>query len=110
MGVPSDFDDRPVAKVLFGDLRPGETPIDDFTGLKVPGISTLRELASHQTDNIADALVDYISQGPTKRVSFDLDGVKTLHHDMFCNVWEWAGAFRECHLNFGCPWTQIQQQ
>jgi len=27
-------------KIVFADLLPGETPIDDITGLKVSGIST----------------------------------------------------------------------
>ena len=29
-------------KVIFADLLPGETPIDDITGLKIPGVLTRR--------------------------------------------------------------------
>jgi Fic-DOC domain mobile mystery protein B len=102
-------DDQPVARVLFGDLKPGETPIDDFSGLKVRGISTLRELDFHEAANISNAIVDYLRQGERKRISFDVESVKAVHGDMFCDVWDWAGEFRKCDLNLGCPWAKVQE-
>jgi fido (protein-threonine AMPylation protein) len=75
-------------------LRPGETPIDDFSGLKIPNIYTLKELSFHEAINIANAIVDYFRQGDRKRPSFDIEGVKAIHRDMFCDAWEWAGRFR----------------
>jgi fido (protein-threonine AMPylation protein) len=101
---------RSVARVLFGDLKPGETPIDDFSGLKIRGISTLRELDFHEAANIANAIVDYLRHGQRKRIEFDLESVKAVHKDMFGDVWAWAGEFRKRDLNFGCPWAQIQEQ
>jgi Fic-DOC domain mobile mystery protein B len=102
--------DRPVVRVLFGDQKPGETPIDDFSGLKVRGISTLHELHFHEAANIANAIVDYLRQGKRKHINFGLESAKSLHKDMFCDVWDWAGTFHTCDLNIGCPWTQIQEK
>ena len=95
MAGASTPDDRPAIRVLFGDQRPGETPIDDCSGLKVRGISTLRELDFHEAANIANAIVDYLRQGERKRIDFGLESVKSLHKDMFCDVWDWAGTFLE---------------
>ena len=96
MGASSDSDDRPVAKVLFGDPEARRNAHRRFHGpqgsrnFHAPGTRFAR---NGQYRGRLGGL--YLSGGTTKRVSFDLDGVKTLHHDMFCNVWEWAGAFRE---------------
>jgi Fic-DOC domain mobile mystery protein B len=103
-------DAQPVKRVLFGDLRPGETPIDDFTGLKVPDISTLNELAFHEASNISNVLVDFFRQEKRKPVNFDIEGVKALHGEMFCDVWEWAGQFRQRDINipFSARFAQVQ--
>jgi Fic-DOC domain mobile mystery protein B len=110
VGGPGTPEDQPVVRVLFGDLKPGETPIDDFSGLKVRGISTLRELDFHEAINISNAIVDYLRQGERKRIDFDLEGVKSVHKDMFCDVWDWAGEFRNRDLNLGCHWANIQEK
>jgi hypothetical protein len=94
-------EDRPVVRVLFGDQKPRETPIDDFSGLKVRGISSLRELDFHEAANIANAIVDYLRQGKRKCIDFGLESARSLHKDMFCDVWDWAGTFRTCDLNIG---------
>jgi Fic-DOC domain mobile mystery protein B len=109
---PSMPEDQPVTKVLFGDLRPGETPIDDFAGL-IPDILTLSELADHEAVNIAKALVDYLRKNKPekrKRIDFDLAGAKSLHGDMFCDVWKWAGQFRQSDINipFASKFVRIQ--
>ena len=107
-----DLPDRAVERVLFGDLRLGETPMDDFSGLKVPEISTLHELGLHETANIANAVVDYFRQEARKRISFDLEGVKGIHRDMFCDVWDWAGQFRQKEndsIQFASKFAHIQE-
>jgi hypothetical protein len=91
--------DPPAARVLFGDLNPGQTPIANFTALKVQGITTLRELDFHEAKNVFNAIVDYLKQEGRKRIEFDLESVKAVHRSMFCDVWEWAGQFRTCNLN-----------
>jgi len=109
---PETPDDRRAVRVLFGDLRPGETPIDDFSGLKVPDIHTLKELSFHEAINIANAVVDYFRQENRKSTTFDLEGVKAIHRDMFCDVWEWAGQFRQKNITsipFSSGFPHIQE-
>lgn len=109
-------EDPPVVKVLFGDLIPGETPIDDIGGLKIPGIQTRVQLRVREAENIGLALVDYLQQRrpeKRKRVDFDLDGVRAVHRDMFCDVWEWAGQFRLKDIDsvpFASKFYHIQQR
>lgn len=91
-------------KVIFEDLLPGETPIDDRSGLKVEGVSTRAQLANAESENIRKALVKYFE--PTREIArFDLEWAKSLHQDMYGDVWEWAGRFRQRDLNLGCPWS-----
>lgn len=98
-------------KILFADLLPGETPIDDSSGLKIREISTRKELSVAEAGNIRKALVKYFGNDPINELAtFDLSWVKALHADMFCEVWDWAGQFRIRDLNLGCPWTQIQEK
>ena len=96
--------------MLFGDLKPGQTPIPNFSGLKIQGITTLPELDFHEARNVFNAIAVYLQRVGRKRIEFDLESVKAVHRDMFCDVWEWAGQFRTCDLNIGCGWTQIQEK
>jgi fido (protein-threonine AMPylation protein) len=110
MDRPDKPEDRPAVRVLFGDLRPGETPIDDFSGLRVPDIFNLRELAQHETRNIANAVVDYLRTVERTRIVFDIESVKSVHRDMFCDVWDWAGQFRQKDIDsipFAFKWALI---
>jgi Fic-DOC domain mobile mystery protein B len=96
-------------KIIFGDLLPGETPIDDISGLKVPGISTRAQLSILEAENIRKVLVKYFRDTPTREIAvFDLSWARELHEEMYCDVWEWAGRFRNIELNIGCRWTQVQ--
>ncbi|APW62097.1 Fic family protein [Paludisphaera borealis] len=98
-----------MAKVIFEDLLPGETPIDDISGLKVEGISTRAQLSVLESENIRKALFQYFEA--TRAIAgFDLEWAKTLHQEMFGDVWSWAGRFRRCDLNLGCAWSQIQER
>jgi fido (protein-threonine AMPylation protein) len=99
-----------VRRVLFGNLRRGETPIDDFEGLRVPKITFLHELSDYESENISDALADYFGATPKKPLSFDVEGAKALHGDMFGRVWSWAGQFRLRNITsiqFTSPCHQI---
>lgn len=95
---------------VIGGLLPGETPIDDISGLKVPVITTRRELDSVEGENIRVALVKYFGQPPCDHVaSFDLDWVLKLHREMFGDVWAWAGQVRTRNLNLGDPHYLIRE-
>jgi fido (protein-threonine AMPylation protein) len=97
--------------VIFWDLLPGETPIDDISELKVPGITVRRELNVVEGQNIRKALVKYFGREINDELApFDLVWMKQLHQEMYGDVWDWAGRFRfrdtlpEC----SSPWQHIQ--
>ena len=72
---------------------PGETPIDDISGLKVKGVTTRSELNKIEAENIRKAVVKYLAAKPSRRTApFDLPWVLQLHREMFGDVWAWAGT------------------
>jgi Fic-DOC domain mobile mystery protein B len=98
-------------KVIFGNLLPGETPIDDITGLKVCAVATRRQLSLIEAENIRKVLVKYFGGDLSSEIApFDLTWAKKLHQEMYGDVWDWAGQFRQRDLNLGCSWTQIQER
>jgi Fic-DOC domain mobile mystery protein B len=98
-------------KVIFEDLLPGETPIDDISGLRVPGIATRRQLSLVEAENIRKALVKYFGGDLSSEIApFDFTWAKQLHREMYGDIWDWAGQFRQTDLNLGCSWTQIQER
>jgi fido (protein-threonine AMPylation protein) len=73
---------------------PGETPIDP-SGLKIPGVTTRRELSIVEAENIRKAVVKYLAARPSERAApFDFHWCLRLHQEMFGDVWEWAGVPR----------------
>lgn len=88
---------------------PGETPIDDISGLKIKGITTRAELNIHEAENIRKVVVKYLGKKPSRRsAKFDLTWAKRLHKEMFGDVWVWAGTFRTCNTNIGVPWEHVE--
>lgn len=89
--------------------RPGETPIDDVSGLLVRGLKTRQELNIAEADNIREVIVKYLAARPNRELApFDLAFLVKLHGEMFCRVWNWAGTLRKIDLNLGVPWHQIE--
>lgn len=87
---------------LFGPAIPGETPIDDLSGLKIKGISTRAELNIFEAANIEKVAARYLTIRPTRRsAKFTYDWCLKLHQQMFGDVWEWAGVPRVRELNIG---------
>lgn len=90
---------------------PGETPIDDVSGLRIKGISTRSELNAAEAENILKAAIKYLASRPSRRVAkFDVTWMLRLHREMFGEVWDWAGAIRKRDLNLGAPFYQVDQQ
>ncbi len=88
---------------------PGETPLDDLSGLKVKGVTTRGQLNALEADNIRKAIIKYLSKKPTRRsAKFDFAWTLKLHKEMFGAVWTWAGVLRTCDLNLGVPWQQVE--
>jgi Fic-DOC domain mobile mystery protein B len=91
------------------ETLPGETPIDDLSGLKVRGITTRAELIQEEAESIRKAYVKYLSGKPHPRSArFDLGWALQLHREMLGDVWEWAGSVRTTVTNIGVAPQQIQ--
>lgn len=83
---------------------PGQTPLDNISGLRDRSITTRGALNAAEAENIRTAVIKYLAARPSKRSApFDLDWIRRLHAEMFGGVWEWAGRFRECELTLGSP-------
>jgi len=90
---------------------PGETPIDDISGLRLPGVRTRSQCNHAEAENIAKAAVKYLAAPPSARVAPFTDAwMMRLHREMFGDVWKWAGALRRGEKNLGSPPALIAQQ
>ena len=88
----------------------GETPIDP-SHLKDRSNKTREQLNIAEAKNILKPIVKYLGSKPsTKFAPFDLNWFKQLHQEMFCDVWEYAGEFRQEDPNIGIRWQNIQAQ
>jgi Fic-DOC domain mobile mystery protein B len=86
----------------FGEPIPGETPIDDVSGLRIKGITTRAELNRFEAENIAKVAAKYLVVRPSRRsAKFSYDWSLKLHKEMFGQVWKWAGRVRTQELNIG---------
>ena len=80
------------------------TPLDDISGLKLPSdkVYTLKEIYIAEANNIAIPTIKYLSAPPSKKEApFTYAWMQELHKEMFGNVWEWAGRFRQVELSIG---------
>ncbi len=88
---------------------PGETPIDDISGLKIKGITTRKELSFFEIENLRRAQYKYFTKRPTRRSApFDLSWALRLHKEMLGDVWDWAGSFRHTDKNIGDHWEHVE--
>lgn len=95
---------------VFGELVPGETPIDDISGLKVKGVTTRTELNELEAANISKVASKYLLALPAKRSApFSFGWCLQLHQEMFGDVWEWAGKMRSRELSIGVPSHRITE-
>jgi len=86
------------------------TPLDDISGLLLPRdkVYTLKEIYVAEANNIALATIKYLSAPPSKkRAPFSYDWLSELHEEMFGNVWDWAGKFRQVELSIGIKAYQV---
>jgi Fic-DOC domain mobile mystery protein B len=95
--------------MLLGPAIPGETPIDDISGLKVKGITLRQELNEVEAKNILKATLKYLGGRLNRRSApFHLVWSLRLHKEMFGDVWRWAGKRREKAVNLGVAPEQIE--
>lgn len=80
----------------------GQTPLDDLSGLRLKGVRTTAELNAAEAENIRRATLKYLAARPTARKApFHVRWLRTLHREMFEDVWTWAGEFRRSETNIG---------
>lgn len=78
------------------------TPLDDYSGLKLPWVQVLSDLNRAEAENIFLAQKKYLhSSVSTPENWFHIEILKKIHYDMFCKVWDWAGFFRKSNTNIG---------
>ncbi len=85
----------------------GATPLDksEMEGILPTNITTKSELDRWEHDNINEALA-WVEKQKVKNI-LNEPFMKLLHKKMFCNVWKWAGSFRQSEKNIGVPWYRI---
>lgn len=87
---------------------PGETPIDDVSGLIPTNVGTRTQLNQVEAENITLAMTKYLVGRLSDRdAPFSYQWFFDLHGEMFGNVWKWAGKARTYNVNFGCPFYDI---
>jgi Fic-DOC domain mobile mystery protein B len=91
--------------------RPGETPINDWSGLIPKGLTLYKEVADLEAANIQKPTIKYLAAAPSPHLApFDYTWVLRLHGEMYCDVWAWAGKLRTENLNLGVDWQQIEMR
>jgi Fic-DOC domain mobile mystery protein B len=80
------------------------TYVDDISGLKLDTSKqyTMDEIFLYEAKNITKATLKYLSLVPDKKLApFSFEWFLLLHQEMFGEVWEWAGKFRQVELSIG---------
>lgn len=81
---------------------PGETPLDDYSGLKLKHVKTAPQLNEAEYLGMLAAVDKYLGRKPTKRMApFTSDWMLRLHRQMFGEIWLWAGKLRSSDKNIG---------
>ncbi|MGH7244176.1 MAG: mobile mystery protein B [Phycisphaerales bacterium] len=86
----------------FDPPIPGQTPLDDVSGLRIKDIRTTGELNAAEAENIRKVVLKYLVSKPRPRSApFDVAWLLRLHKQMFGDVWTWAGVLRTSQTNIG---------
>jgi Fic-DOC domain mobile mystery protein B len=81
---------------------PGETPLDDLSGLRLKHIKTQNQLNRAEFDSINKILPKYfLEKLSDRKAPFTYEWVLKVHEEMFGEVWIWAGKLRETEMNIG---------
>lgn len=79
----------------FNRGLPGETPLDDTSGLKLSHIHTRGQLFDAEEESISSAVMKYLGKRPSHHEApFTRKWVLALHREMFGKIWKWAGKTR----------------
>jgi Fic-DOC domain mobile mystery protein B len=83
---------------------------EEKAGLKIKMITLQRELDLFELRNIAKAKKWLGKQKVHAEDVLSEAFLKKLHHQMFKDVWKWAGKFRQSEKNIGVPWIQVARE
>jgi fido (protein-threonine AMPylation protein) len=93
---------------LSGHL-PGETPIDDPSGLKIKDISTRVQLNPYEARNILKATEKYfVGRLNRRKAPFDYAWSRRLYREMFGEVRVWSGDLRQSATMIGVDPSTIE--
>lgn len=90
----------------------GQTPLDEEekNGLLIPSISTRKELDEFEQKNIEQAIQWLMSKRFKVDTILSEEFIKSLHKQMFGEVWAWAGEFRKSNKNLGIDRWKISTE
>lgn len=93
------------------DAPAGATPIEDASGLLVEGVFTYSALNAVESENILKAANAHLSRRKRRGPAWLTEEyVRRVHRDMFGEVWDWAGRYRDGALNIGAPASRIREE
>lgn len=90
----------------------GQTPLtpEELEGLIPSWISTHGDLDLAEQDNITAAFSRLSERPPSVDEILTEDFVRSLHRQMFGDVWQWAGRYRDSDKNLGVPKGRIVEE
>ena len=91
------------------DYHEGQTPLEEEEkeGLLIPTIATRDELDEFEQRNIEQAIEWSIRRTFKAETIFTEAFIKTVHKQMYGEVWAWAGEYRQSNKNIGVDKWQI---
>lgn len=89
----------------------GATPIFDISDLKLEGIITYSQLCAAEAESIFKAANKLLASKKALRPPFFTESnLVKIHHEMFKEVWAWAGKYRKSITNIGVKPYLIQHE
>ena len=92
---------------------PGATPGDDTSGLIQRQLTDRRARNAAELDAISRAYNKHIYRARRKRAGTEWltdQFIRSVHFDMFGEIWEWAGKYRTDSVNMGVDFHLIPEQ
>jgi Fic-DOC domain mobile mystery protein B len=99
---------------MADDTRPiGATSGGDISGLILGHLSTPAARNAAETETISRAYDKHVFRARRKKRGTEWltdDYIRQVHADMFGNIWEWGGQYRQTRLNIGVEPHLIREQ
>jgi Fic-DOC domain mobile mystery protein B len=88
----------------------GATPIDDADGLLIAA-ENMADLSAAESENVLKATTKRLGRrNNPKRQWLTEELIRTVHAEMYGDVWEWAGRYRDVELTIGVPHHRIREE